>query len=256
MQQQVVALFERKLIDLLRAEDSKALAGASSLWSSIGPASTCPDIGTMMRSLQHTLAKGHVAREVAVKELICETASAYESLLSPAFSNELMSVVERHFPQDKYVQVGEKAPDVYKRRMASPNKYSERTYELEMALIRASASNGSSQAIARVRTLLDEALLRKTVSAAQATPIKEERVVSQINFNGAITGAVTVAGESIQTTVLNLSLGDILARIESSPGTLAQKEEARSRLGAFLNHPLVTSIVGGIAGGITGAAGG
>ena len=45
-------------------------------------------------------------------------------------------------------------------------------------------------------------------------------------------------------------------RIESSDAPLHERAEAKSRLAAFLTHPLVGSVLGGVAGGLVSGAGG
>lgn len=80
----------------------------------------------------------------------------------------------------------------------------------------------------------------------------EEQFMAQINFNAPISGQVNVAGTSIRNPVMHLSVGELLARIDASDAPPEEKEAAKSKLAGFLSHPLVTSIVGGIAGGAVG----
>ncbi len=47
------------------------------------------------------------------------------------------------------------------------------------------------------------------------------------------------------------SLKQVVERIESAPGTLEEKEEVKSRLKLFLEHPLTSAVLGGAAGGLT-----
>ena len=76
--------------------------------------------------------------------------------------------------------------------------------------------------------------------------------MAQINFNAPVSGQVNVAGKSISSPVMALSMQDIVARIDASDALPAEKEAAKSKLTAFLEHPLVTGIVGGLAGGAIG----
>jgi hypothetical protein len=48
------------------------------------------------------------------------------------------------------------------------------------------------------------------------------------------------------------SFKDMIERIERSSATPEEKKEAKSRLRAFLEHPLTSAIIGGAAGGLTG----
>ena len=83
--------------------------------------------------------------------------------------------------------------------------------------------------------------------------IPQEKQVAQINnFHGPITGQLNVAGQSINSPVLSLTVGDILARVEASNATNEEKEAAKSKLSQFLTHPVVAAIVGGLTSRIGG----
>lgn len=48
------------------------------------------------------------------------------------------------------------------------------------------------------------------------------------------------------------SFKDVIDRIERGAGTAEEKKEAKSRLKAFLEHPLTSAVIGGAVGGLTG----
>jgi hypothetical protein len=48
------------------------------------------------------------------------------------------------------------------------------------------------------------------------------------------------------------SLGTLIGQIDASDAPEAEKDEAKSRLKSFLEHPLVCAVLGGAAGGISG----
>lgn len=82
--------------------------------------------------------------------------------------------------------------------------------------------------------------------------LQQEKKVSDITFTGPVTGNVNVAGHTISAPVMTLSFADLLSKIEASNASIADKEDAKSKLAELLSHPLVTSILGGIAGSIGG----
>ena len=51
------------------------------------------------------------------------------------------------------------------------------------------------------------------------------------------------------------ALNELVQRIDSANATSEEKIEAKSRLSAFLAHPLVGSVLGGIVGGLAGTVG-
>ena len=55
---------------------------------------------------------------------------------------------------------------------------------------------------------------------------------------------------------LDITLGELASRIDSSEGSEEDKAELRTRISKLIEHPLTASILGGIAGGATGLLGG
>lgn len=80
----------------------------------------------------------------------------------------------------------------------------------------------------------------------------QEKPVSNITFNGPVTGNINVAGHSINAQAMSLSLTELFAKIEASGVAAPEKEAAKSKLAEFLSHPVVAAIVGGLAGSVGG----
>ena len=80
----------------------------------------------------------------------------------------------------------------------------------------------------------------------------QEKLVSNITFNGSVTGNINVAGHSISAPVMSLSLGELITKIDASTVSAPEKEAAKSKLAEFLSHPVVASIAGGLVGRIGG----
>lgn len=75
-----------------------------------------------------------------------------------------------------------------------------------------------------------------------------QKPTQQIN----ITGAQSVQIGDYNTQNIINSLEALVKQIEALPATSAEKEEAKSRLRAFLTHPLAVSVLGAVAGAIAG----
>ena len=86
--------------------------------------------------------------------------------------------------------------------------------------------------------------LRKTTALPEMTSPKH----TTININNS-TG-IQVGDHN----VLNIgnAINELIQKIESSDADFKDKVEAKSRLAAFLSHPLVGSILGGVAGSLPG----
>jgi disulfide oxidoreductase YuzD len=165
VQKQALKIFKKKLYDALCVVDDATLSEGSAILKDISPASSCPFARDVMRNIQHVLARGQVLREQVALKLISKTVTSYENLISPKFIEELMEVVTRAFPRDHYVQFAKNVQSVYEwRAFAQKNKFDEPTFEHELSLISVSATNMSNQVISRVRTILDDALLKKVIN--------------------------------------------------------------------------------------------
>jgi len=70
------------------------------------------------------------------------------------------------------------------------------------------------------------------------------------NFTFNSPSNVQVGSHNSQSIIQAFS--SIIEKIDSSSASEAEKVEAKSKLKAFLEHPLVTSVVGGVAGGLGG----
>lgn len=84
------------------------------------------------------------------------------------------------------------------------------------------------------------------------TLLSEKKSMQEVHFHGPITGQINVAGESVISPSLNLTLAEIVTRIESSNATPEEKAGAKSKLQEFLEHPIVVTIAGGLVSGLLG----
>lgn len=73
-------------------------------------------------------------------------------------------------------------------------------------------------------------------------------VTQNFSFNGQ--SNVQVGNNNSQSIVQTFN--NLIEKIEASAASEEEKKEAKSRLKAFLEHPLVSAVVGGAAGGISG----
>ena len=80
--------------------------------------------------------------------------------------------------------------------------------------------------------------------------LHKEKPMSNITFHGPVSGNINVAGYSVNAPVMSLSIRDLIAKIDASNVDTHKKEEAKSKLSEFLNHPVVAAIIGGLAGHI------
>ncbi len=80
--------------------------------------------------------------------------------------------------------------------------------------------------------------------------IPKEKGMPQVTIHGNVSGQVNIGGESVNSPVFQLSLGELLSRIEAADAPPSEKSAAKSKLQELLAHPVVAAIVGGLAGRI------
>lgn len=80
--------------------------------------------------------------------------------------------------------------------------------------------------------------------------IPKERGMPQITIHGNVSGQLNVGGESVNSPVFQLSLGELVSKIEAADVSPSEKTSAKSKLQELLAHPVVAAIVGGLAGRI------
>lgn len=88
--------------------------------------------------------------------------------------------------------------------------------------------------------------LQKTTAVQPAVP---RHTTVNINHSSGIQ-----VGDHNVVNIQN-ALNELVQRIETAQASPSEKAEAQNRLSSFLAHPLVCSVLGGIAGGLAGGAG-
>lgn len=91
--------------------------------------------------------------------------------------------------------------------------------------------------------------VRKTTTLSAPPPNVKSTTINIHNSTGVQVG-------DYNTQQIQATFNELVERIEQSSGSAAEKEEAKSRLAAFLQHPLVVSVLGGAAGAVFRALGG
>jgi hypothetical protein len=89
------------------------------------------------------------------------------------------------------------------------------------------------------------------VEGERRSPIAIHIADHSVNVSGSM--GVNV-GSNIQQT-LSLHLQQLVREIDNSSAPAADRQEAKSRLAKFLEHPLVCGIVGGAVAGLSGQMG-
>ena len=164
MREQIIHVIEQKLTQALREADASTEEQARAAWSAIGPAPTCPSVGTVMKTIHHALAHGYRERGRVAKEVVVSTLTPIRTELTTRLVKEAMAVVVKAFPDDSFLALAQHTPGVYQRHLAPANKFEESVYSLELALMSVSAANFSRQSVVSIQTALDEMLLYESIA--------------------------------------------------------------------------------------------
>lgn len=86
----------------------------------------------------------------------------------------------------------------------------------------------------------------------ESTEVKDtnQSITQHISVSGPVSGQLNIAGHSIDTPNMNITLSELKRRIDESDDD--SKHKAKSKLESLLKHPLIVRILGSAAGGIIG----
>jgi len=172
MKPEIFKLVEQKLSEAVRVVDDKTATEIRSKWNEINPSPACPSVADVMKQINKICHCGLTERGEEAREAVKSTLLEFTMFIDENFANRIMAVVERHFPEDQYVNLARNTKGVYERRQAPQNKYSERAYELESAAISAGSANLSRRAVSNIRIVVDELKLQRLAKI----PTRWERV--------------------------------------------------------------------------------
>lgn len=161
---QILLVVEQKLMQALHDVDASTQEQARGAWDGIGPAPTCPPVGRVMQQIHHALASGYRERGRVAKDVVLSTLTPVRGELTQQLVQDVMAVIVKAFPDNAHLTFAHHTPGVYQRRVAPENKFDARIFELELALVSASAANMSRESVASIRTAVDEMLLHEAVA--------------------------------------------------------------------------------------------
>ena len=117
-----------------------------------------------MKRINQICHRGLVERGEKALEVTLSTLGNVRKVLNQRFLNKVIEVVESHFPKNQYLTLVSNTKGVYERHQAPPQKFVNRVFDLELAAITADSANLSRQALAKLRTALDEVLLQRRMT--------------------------------------------------------------------------------------------
>ncbi len=155
--QELRSLIHQKLDAIARYEDSALIGSLGVSWKGVGPAPHCPWVGDLMRTVQHQCHQSVVTRGVRVTHTLEETLKAIKPPYEKNLAADLKAIVDPFFPEDLCLAPAITTRGVYERH--NPQKFDERMYEHELALVRVGVANASRDAKQKAHFVIDEYVL-------------------------------------------------------------------------------------------------
>jgi len=144
--------------------DNQITSQIRDLWKTVGPSPNCPDAGSLMKKIKIICYQGVEARGVAAKEAVLDVTNNIHCALTNVLIDEIIELISRKLPENQYVDLARSTKGVYERRSQSfANKFCDRSFDIEMALIKSSSANLSRRAIGSIKTSLEEMMLKNIV---------------------------------------------------------------------------------------------
>ena len=168
MHYDLLNVLDRKLHSVLREADSRAEQSIRSVFEAIGPDPRSPFVSQVMGPIREACSQGYLERGVVALKVIKETLAPYKAKLKAKDGDQVIQVVEKHFPPDKYVELVGQTPSVFERRQAPARKFTQNDFDLQFALVKAAAHSMSNRTKCEIKLYLDESILH---AKASSTPL-------------------------------------------------------------------------------------
>jgi hypothetical protein len=125
--------------------------------------------------------------------------------------------------------------------------------ELRMAINKSNREEAKHFAHRQLSSSLDK-FRNSLLPLKNAIPqsVKDRQATNIVISGDVYGGQINVAGESIDSPSLNITLNDLIYKIDSSDVDEAEKKNIKEKVYEIIRHPLVASILGGAAGAILG----
>lgn len=164
MRAALLQLLKQKVSEALRYVDEETASHVRDEWGAINPSPTCPASGDVMARINQICHRGLVMRGEKAREVVASTLSVIKKPLNKNLVDEIVDILKADFPENQYVSLAQNTKGVYMRSQAPTRKFEESEFDLQVAAFSACSANSSRQAIANIRSAVNELLLQKTSS--------------------------------------------------------------------------------------------
>ena len=165
MKNEFLKLLDRKLVLVLGETDERVCSSIRNEWKVFSPAPNCPAVGKVTESIKYICHNGYREREKVAKIEVDALLSNYGNLLNRKMIGRIEIVLNKHFPEDKYVSLSASTVEVFKRINAPESRLDSRVVQLNMSLIQTGAANMSRRSIHELNLIVRDHELRKRLAS-------------------------------------------------------------------------------------------
>lgn len=160
MNRHLLQLIDNKLAILLKSVDDKICSEIRAEWNVFSPAPNGPTGGGVQEKIKGICHRGFLERERVAEEQLENILNQHGSLMSDKLAKEIVKVLGKHFPDDKYVTLSSKTEEVYLSKFAPQSRLVPRKIKLNQSLIVAGAKNMSRKSVHALTQTVNDYNLR------------------------------------------------------------------------------------------------
>jgi hypothetical protein len=190
--EETIRILKEKLTTAVGSVDQATFNAIREQWEHVSPAPTCPSILETMQNIKRICAFGINDRIAKSSETVKQFLANLPAGISPGIAADAKQTISSLFPLDLYVGASQNTLGVYQRANAPSNKYSQRHFELELALIKTGSANLSRRGIAAIQTDIDECYIQNRAPTPPSNLSEHIRRFWMQNWKWAITTIVAI----------------------------------------------------------------
>jgi len=160
MNQDLLQLTDNKLAISLKSIDDKICSEIRAEWNVFSPDPNGPTGGSVQEKIKDICHRGFLERERVAEEQLENILNQHSSLMNDKLAKEIIKVLGKHFPDDKYVTLSSKTEEVYLRKCAPRSRLADRQIELNQSLIVVGAKNMSRKSVHALTQTVNDYNLR------------------------------------------------------------------------------------------------
>lgn len=153
--EEMIHVLKAKLNTAVDSVDRATRDAIREQWKQVSPAPTYPSILETMQNIKWLCVSGINDRTAKSSETVKQFLTNLPSGISPEIAADAKQTISGLFPLDLYVGASKNTLGVYQSKNALSKKYSQRLFDLELALIKTGSANLARCSVAAIQIDID-----------------------------------------------------------------------------------------------------